>query len=124
MKCNVCGCENNNTNTTCIKCGNNLTNQVNNMNSTTQHKIKIIPLILSIILPGISYLYLRQYLRALVFLLVFPLIFFSFAFILSFYTMMIPSRVALAAYMIIIIIALVYIYQIIDCYKIASSNKK
>ena len=117
MKCNVCGCENNNTNTTCIKCGNNLTNQVNNMNSTTQHKIKIIPLILSIILPGISYLYLRQYLRALVFLLVFPLIFFSFAF-------MIPSRVSLAAYMIIIIIALVYIYQIIDCYKIASSNKK
>lgn len=124
MKCNICGCENDNRNITCIKCGNNLTNNMNstNMNSTTTHKIRIFPLILSIILPGISYLYLRQYTRALLFLLVFPLIFFTIAIILSFYTTMIPSRVSLAAYIIILVVALAYIYQIVDCYKIASSK--
>ncbi|OED30534.1 hypothetical protein [Methanosphaera sp. WGK6] len=113
IRCPNCDFENYDKTKYCVDCGKNLTN----IKQTNTFKLRV-SLILAIILPGISYFYLKQIYKGLMFLMLFPLLFFNFLFIGGEYMICYPISINLITLFLEIIFVILYLFQIYDIIKI------
>ncbi|WP_455644978.1 hypothetical protein [Methanosphaera sp.] len=113
IRCPKCDFENYDKTEYCVNCGKNLTN----IEQTHTFKLSI-SLILAIILPGISYFYLKQTYKGLMFFALFPLLLINFAFIGGEYTICYPISVKMIISLLKIVLVMLYLFQIYDIIKI------
>ncbi len=113
-KCPICSQENSEYNTYCLNCGFKLNNKVKNKKSKSYET----SLILSIVLPGISYFYLEQWYRGFLFYVVCGAFFFVSAVFSVLYDIIYPFDTEIIAIMIIVFYILCYLYQIYDVHRL------
>lgn len=117
--CPICGCENSDENINCSACGSKLVSVSSDSEYTKliQSKNSNLAIILSVILPGFSYFYLKQWYKGILFFLLFPLLFVFYSLIYAFYRQIGPLKVDYVALLLMITYFVLYVLQIIDIIK-------
>lgn len=117
MKCQLCGYENPDENDICRFCGSILSQ---NHNKTS--KSMKLAMILSLIFPGFSYFYLKQWHKGILFFLLIPIFFILYALISLCYNMICYIDASFVALLLLITYFLLYVLQVYDIYIYIQTN--